>query len=372
MNDGWHVVPMGQLCSIKSGKSDTKDAVDDGAYVFFDRSRTIKRSSRYLYDCEALIIPGEGTEFLPRHFKGKFDLHQRAYALFGFSDRVDAKFLYYFLHYLSDYFPRVAVGATVKSLRLRHFEQLPVALTSLPEQQRISKALGTVFNSVLTAKANVQKNIQNCRALFDSHLRSVFTERGPGWVETKLGALAEIQSGGTPSVSQKDYWNGNIPWYSSGELNSTYTTDPERRITKAGLNSSNAKLFPKGSLLVGMYDTAALKMSILDRDATFNQAVAGVKPNDRFEIEFVLHAINANKPTLLRERRGVRQKNLSLGKIKEIAIPLPGPAEQRAVLTHLRRVKADVQRLTSVYERKLTALEALKRSLLHKAFTGQL
>ena len=61
MTSGWHTIALGQLCSIKSGKSDTKDAVNDGEYAFFDRSRTIKKSTRYLYDCEALIIPGEGT-----------------------------------------------------------------------------------------------------------------------------------------------------------------------------------------------------------------------------------------------------------------------------------------------------------------------
>ncbi len=93
---------MGQLCSIKSGKSDTKDAVEDGEYAFFDRSRTVKKSRRYLYDCEALIIPGEGTEFLPKHFIGKFDLHQRAYALNDFSNLIDPRFLYYFLHHMSD------------------------------------------------------------------------------------------------------------------------------------------------------------------------------------------------------------------------------------------------------------------------------
>lgn len=141
---------MGQLCSITSGKSDTKDAVDDGPYAFFDRSRTIKRSSRFLYDCDALIIPGEGTEFLPRHFKGKFDLHQRAYALFDFVPQLDIKYLYYFLYHLSDYFPRVAVGATVKSLRRRHFEQLPVALTDLLEQKRIVAILDEAFEGIDT------------------------------------------------------------------------------------------------------------------------------------------------------------------------------------------------------------------------------
>lgn len=127
-----------------------------------------------------------------------------------------------------------------------------------------------------------------------------------------------------------------------------------------------------GSLLIGMYDTAALKMSILDRDGAFNQAVAGVRPAEGLDLEFIRHAVNAAKQQLLLERRGVRQKNLSLGKVKDITVPLPSIAEQRATVSRLRAFSTETQRLESIYERKLGALEALKKSLLHQAFTGQL
>jgi len=85
-----------------------------------------------------------------------------------------------------------------------------------------------------------------------------------------LGEIAEVQSGGTPSIQQKNYWGGNIPWYSSGELNETYTTVPERQITEAGFERlKRENHFLEALLLIGMYDTAALKMSILDRDGGF-------------------------------------------------------------------------------------------------------
>ena len=274
-----------------------------------------------------------------------------------------------------DYVTMVAkecTGTTRNRISRTNLGLTPIPVPPLDEQERIVGLLDEAFEGIATAKANAEKNLQNARALFESHLQSVFTQRGPGWVDMELGVVAEVQSGGTPSVPEKTYWGGNIPWYSSGELNEIHTTNPERTITDAGLNNSNAKLFPKGSLLIGMYDTAALKMSILDRDGTFNQAIAGVKPNQIVEVEFVLHAINALKPRLLLERRGVRQKNLSLGKIKEIKIPVPPPTEQRVIVSSLRNVVAETQRLASIYERKLAALEALKKSLLHQAFTGEL
>lgn len=267
---------------------------------------------------------------------------------------------------------RFASGAIHQTIYFPEAKAFHICHPAPREQQRIVGILDEAFEGIAFAKANAKKNLQHARALFDSHLRSVFTQGGEEWKERKLGVVAEVESGGTPSVSQTDYWGGGIPWYSSGELNSTYTANPERTITEAGLNNSNAKLFPKGSLLVGMYDTAALKMSVLDRDGAFNQAVAGVKSNEKLEPEFVLYAINFNKPKLLLERRGVRQKNLSLGKIRQISIPFPELSEQRATVSRLQNVMTETQRLESLYERKLAALESLKKSLLHQAFTGQL
>jgi len=90
------------------------------------------------------------------------------------------------------------------------------------------------------------------------------------------------------------------------------------------------------------------------------------------EMEFVLYAINAMKPRLLLERRGVRQRNLSLGKIKDIILFMPRRSEQHAVVLGLRAISNETRRLESIYQQKLAALEALKKSLLHQAFSGQL
>jgi type I restriction enzyme S subunit len=156
-----------------------------------------------------------------------------------------------------------------------------------------------------------------------------------GWQTVRLGDIAEVQSGGTPLISNKTFWNGDIPWYSSGELNGLYTVAPKRHISNTGLQASNAKIFPAGSLLIGMYDTAALKMSILDRASAFNQAIAGVRPNEKLDLAFVLHTINSIRDEVLGQRRGVRQKNLSLGKIRDITLTLPPLPEQQRIVALL-------------------------------------
>ena len=259
-----------------------------------------------------------------------------------------------------------------RGLNMGIIREIKVPVPPLPEQRRIVAILDEAFQGIATAKANTEKNLQNARELFALQREASFTEGRQSWPAMPLGDVTEVQSGGTPLVSTKKFWGGDIAWYSSGELNGIETSEPERFITEAGLSGSNAKLFPKGSLLVGMYDTAALKMSILDREAAFNQAIAGVKPNPRLETEFLFHAINVQKSAILNLRRGVRQKNLSLGKIKEIVVPVPSAQVQRNIIERLRSAQEMSDRLQTVYQRKLSALEELRKSLLHQAFTGAL
>jgi type I restriction enzyme S subunit len=186
------------------------------------------------------------------------------------------------------------------------------------------------------------------------------------WKYKKLSEFAEVSSGGTPKKSNKDFWSGDIPWYSSGELNDFHTIAPKAYITESGLLGSNAKLFPKGSLLIGMYDTAALKMSILDREGTFNQAIAGVKPNDDVDLSFILYAINSIKPELLKLRRGVRQKNLNQGMIKDILIPDIPLAEQKRIVALLDTVFADLEQTRAKTEKNLKNARELFDSYLEK------
>lgn len=242
----------------------------------------------------------------------------------------------------------------------------------LVEQERIVAILDDAFAAITTATANAEKNLANAQELFERYLQDVFAREGAEWSVRRLGELSELQSGGTPLRSNQEFWNGEIAWYSSGELDSAFTAQPERRITQDGLSESSAKLFPKGSLLIGMYDTAALKMSILDRDAAFNQAIVGVKPNQGVDLRFVRYFIEANRQQILQLRRGVRQKNLSLTKVRNIAIAVPPLKVQRSVVSRLADLGEEVSQLEASYGSILRHLAELKQSILHRAFIGKL
>jgi type I restriction enzyme S subunit len=320
---------MGKLCSISSGESDTQDAVPDGPYAFFDRSKTIKRSSRFLYDCEALIIPGEGKEFLPKHFKGKFDLHQRAYALFEFCPELDVRFLFHLLHHRADYFPSVAVGATVKSLRRRHFDNLPVPLPPLAEQHRIVAILDEAFDGIAAAKANAEKNLQNARALFESHLQSVLRNKKWQWKtlgelcdDVEYGSSAKSKAGGgVPVLRMGNIQDGRLNWE-----NLVYTDDKAE--IKKYLLKHNDVLFNRTNSPELVGKTAIYKSEM---PAIFAGYLIRIHRKEKLlDADYLTYFLNSQiafdygKTVVI---SSVNQANINGTKLKSYPIPAPSLSE---------------------------------------------
>ena len=383
---GWPTVPMGQLCSIQSGKSDTKDAVQDGPYAFFDRSKTIKRSSRYLRDCEALIIPGEGTEFLPRYFNGKFDLHQRAYALFDFSRDINVRFLFYYLHHVADYFPRVAVGATVKSLRLRHFEQLPVVLARVPEQQRIVHILDEAFDGIAKARASADKNLQNVRALFQCAYISVFDEAVTGGYQRTTVADVAHQSKGSmrtgPFGSQllhSEFVDEGIAVLGiDNAVNNKFRWDKRRYISEDKYQELSRYQVKPGDVLITIMGTCG-RCAIVPDDiptAINTKHLCCITLDAGRCIPGFLHSYFLYHPVaqqfLAARAKGSIMAGLNMGIISELPVLLPTLKQQQYVVDKVDSLVEETQRLESIYQRKLAALDKLKKSLLHQAFSGNL
>lgn len=152
----WEVKKLGQIARVTTGSSNRQDSILDGEFTFFDRSQDIRTSEKYLFDSEAIIVPGEGQEFIPKYFVGKFDLHQRTYAIMDFIN-IDGKFLFYSISYNTKHLDSQAVGSTVKSLRLPMFELMPINLPSLFEQIKISNFLSALDEKINTVQLQIEK-----------------------------------------------------------------------------------------------------------------------------------------------------------------------------------------------------------------------
>lgn len=161
-------IKLGQISTIKNGKRNAQDAIKNGLYPLFDRSVNIKRSDKYMFDKEAIIVAGEGKTFLPKYYKGKFDLHQRCYAIFDFASGILPKYIYYYIQRNQAYFQSVYTGSTVPSLRLGNFENMPVKLYALNYQEQIIRNFENI-NFTLSVK-------QQELSLLDELTKSRFIE----------------------------------------------------------------------------------------------------------------------------------------------------------------------------------------------------
>ena len=288
-------------------------------------------------------------------------------------EEVDSSYFNMFLISLfqSGYWKRTAKQSVNQaSVNQTDIKSVPFSYPPLSVQKQIVEKLDAAFADIDRAISVTEKNIENAEALFFSVCKEIINSNQAR--KSSLDSLFDISSGGTPSKKIESYWNGDIPWYSSGELNYLYTIDPDDCISEEGLKNSNAKLFPRGSLLIGMYDTAALKMSVLDREAAFNQAICGLKPNNNTDIEYIYYALNVVKPDVLKLRSGVRQQNLNQSKIKNIEITCPELSIQKGMSEKLGNIFQKQSQLFEIYVNKISCLIALKSSILIQAFSGEL
>jgi type I restriction enzyme S subunit len=165
----WVEKYLGELVKVSTGSSNREDSSHTGDYLFFDRSNDERWSSRYLFDCEAIVVAGEGKDFAPRYFIGKFDLHQRAYAITEFGSNV-AKFLFYWINWHRAHFLKFSVGSTMPSLRMSAFDRFPVSLPHPAEQRKIAD-----FLSALDRKIDlVGKELEQAKTFKKGLLQQMF------------------------------------------------------------------------------------------------------------------------------------------------------------------------------------------------------
>ncbi|MDP8289661.1 MAG: restriction endonuclease subunit S [Candidatus Susulua stagnicola] len=381
MRKNWKTKTLGSICKISTGKSNANEAVENGEYAFFDRSKKVKRSRRFLFDCKALIIPGEGAEFFPRYYSGKFDLHQRAYALFNFDESVSIRFVEYYLIFDHKYFEQVAVGATAKSLRIRHFQELLIPLPLLPEQKRIVKILDELFEKIAKAKGNTEKNLQNARELFETYLQSVFANLGDEWGGKTLGEVCVIKP---PKKETKEKLKdaGSVtflPMKDLGILTKEINATKERQLKDV---FSSYTYFADDDVLLAKITPCFENGKIgIARNLTNGVGFGSseyIVFRSKGEIipDYLYYFLTRNQ---FREEGkklmtgAVGHKRISKDFIYSYYLPFPKSLfEQKAIVSKLDTLSAETKKLEAICQQKLVDLEELKKSILQKAFNGKL
>jgi type I restriction enzyme S subunit len=331
---------------------------------------------KFLFDEELITWSVDGGGRLFHRPKHKFSVTNVG-GILRLLDKtsLDYRYLYYVLSLRHSEIRFDWVRKAHPSVIQKLYKQIPIPVLS--EQKRIVAILDEVFEGIATAGANAERNLQNAQAIFESYLKFVFGRRGKGWTEKRLDEVCTFSSGGTPSKQNASYWTGKIPWISGRDMKSTRLSDSYLHISKAAVEESATRMAPSGALLIlvrGMGLAHGAQIGELMVPSAFNQDIRGIHPIPELLPRYLLFAlrdgVNSSDTVLSNAAHGTLK--IDSYELQKVIIPFPAREQQQRIVVSIDSLAEGTERLTSIYERKLAALDALKKSLLHHAFAGEL
>lgn len=359
-------IKLTDICNPKQWKTISGKNLKSDGYPVYGANGVIGYYNLYTHEYPTLMIGCRGTCGTLNISVPNSYINGNAMALDDLNQElIDIKYLFYYLSFRG--FKDIISGSSQPQITRTALSKVDIPLIPMPLQMKIVNILDKSQELLDKRKAQIE--------VLDELIQSVFYDMfGDPILNSKklpvisLGDLGEWRSGGTPSRSCSEYYNGDIPWLSSGELNSIYVYDSIEKITEDAIENSSTKLIDKGSLLLGMYDTAALKSTITKIDCTCNQAIAFSKLNDSLvNTIFVYYCIQFGRDFYKSQQRGVRQKNLNLSMIKDIKILYPNLDQQHLFTEKVHQIHMQKQLLNE----SLVELQNNFNSLMQRAFNGE-
>jgi type I restriction enzyme S subunit len=291
-------------------------------------------------------------------------------------DELDFRFVHRFLHWT--YVSGVTEGMQSNSTGIRNldgeaYKAIEISFPSLDEQKRIVAKLDEAFVGLAKAKENAEKNFQNARALFESHLDSVFNHRGSGWVETTLGDAYDVRDGTHDSPK---YQETGFPLITSKNLKRNgLSFDNVKFISEKDYEKINERsAVHKGDVLFAMIGTIG-NPTLVEAEPRFSiKNVALFKNRNGHSRPFLRHYLASSMviSKMIKDAKGTTQKFVGLGYLRNFPINLPSHESQHKIVEDLDNISEETQRLARLFEQKRDALESLKKSILHDAFSGNL
>lgn len=253
----------------------------------------------------------------------------------------------------------------------KFFLDFKILLPSLYEQRDIVAKVEFSIEKIGEMRRLKAEALKEVAGLLTNSLRKIFLE---GKFETVLlGNVCKTTSGGTPSRSRSDYFEGRISWLKSGELNDSVITHSEEHITEEALQNSSAKIFPKGTLLIALYGATVGKTGILGLDSSTNQAICALFPKDDvLERDYLHWFLKYKRNDFLSKSFGGAQPNISQILLKKTSMQLPNLSVQRRIVAYLDSLQEKVDELKKLQNETEKEIEELIPSILDKAFKGEL
>jgi type I restriction enzyme S subunit len=391
MKQGWEIKKLGEIGKVSMCKRVFKEDTTPEGDIPFYKIGTFGKSP------DAFITKAKYEEFHSKFsFPKKGDILISASGTIGRRVRYDGEPAYFQdsnivwidndeKKVLNDYLYRFyeicnwesTKGATISRLYNDNLKQIEIPFPkSLSEQQRIVFILDACFAAIDKAKANAEQNLKNAKELFESYLQGVFEKKGDNWVEKTLKEVCSKITDGTHQtpkyfddgiifLSSKNVTSGKIDWENIKYIDEKQHIEMHKRVA------------PRiGDILLAKNGTTGVA-AMVDRDVVFDiyVSLAHIRVLDEIIPEFMLYFINSPiaKKQFNKRLKGSGVPNLHLEEIREVIIPFPKSKEaQQTIVRQLDALRAETQKLEAVYQKKIADLDELKKSILQKAFAGEL
>ncbi|EKP0293795.1 restriction endonuclease subunit S [Aeromonas veronii] len=401
MKTGWRMVRLGELCKTSSGGTplkSKKEYYEGGSIPWllsgevaqgeiiqatnFITQKGLENSSAKLFPPNTVLVAMYGaTAGQVGVLRIEASTNQAVCGIYP-NEYFVPEFLFYLLLSRKDELIAKAAGNAQPNISQQKIRDTLVPIVPLPDQQRIVDILDEAFEAIAVARANAEQNRQNARALFESYLQSVFSQRGDGWINKPLSELCDIKHG---FAFKSEYFTneGDYTLLTPGNFFETggYRDRGDKQKFYSG-DIPQGFLLEAGDLLVAMTEQAAGLLGspiIVPSQGKFlhNQRLGLVsgKPGIPWLNEFFFHVFNtqAVRQAIHESASGAKVRHTSPTKIGAVTVAFPASiAEQNAIVATLNTLSITTQRLESLYQRKIAALDELKQSLLQQAFSGQL
>lgn len=397
MKEGWEIMTLEEVCiKITDGSHNPPKGVINSDFMMLSSKNIFNdyihyNEPRYLteYDFEnenkrtnvqhkdvLLTIVGTiGRVAVVPEYHPKFTLQRSVAVLRSKENKLNSRFLMFLLQNTLKFLTEEARGVAQKGIYLNQLRNIEILVPPLPEQQRIVAILDGAFAAIEKAKANAEKNLKNAKELFESYLQGVFENRGDGWEHKTLGEISKTFGRGKSKHRPRNWeglYGGDFPFIQTGDIRNSKHLITEYTQTYNEVGLAQSKLWKKGTICITIAANIA-ETGILTFDACFPDSVIGIEVDERFAIvEFVEFLLQSFKVKIQALSKGAAQANINLGTFENEFFPFPPLEIQKDIVKKLDALLAETKRLERIYQQELTDLEELKKSILQKAFNGEL
>ncbi len=356
MKAGWEIKQLDDVCDVEYGTRVVQKRDGGSMYSVYGGGGATFHMDEYNREDRLVVARFAMSEQCTRFIYGRFYLNDSGLTVSPKNEVMLPRFLDYQLQALNDDIYKLARGTAQKNLDVPAFRVLKIVVPNIKsEQQRIVSILDEAFEGIATATANAEKNLANAREVFDSYLQDVFTTKGDEWAEERLEECFKLKSGDN-LTSKMMSENGTYPVYGGNGI--------------AGLHnnynlSGNNVIIGRVGALCGNVRHISENIWLTDN------AFKVVDFKYEFDESFLTYLLNFKN--LRGFARQAAQPVISNSSLKDVLLQFPNSlTEQQEIVTQLDELSTETKKLESIYKQKLSALTELKKSILNKAFSGQL